>query len=199
MTGADWKNRTLAFISLIVVIVLCSCYPTASLEKHVLERPMEDVGPVAFHTGQVQVRLWNGTTRLLPYRSCLLPSIINHERVYILPTNNGMLDGKAVVYDIRSDTVKTFPLPEDCDPYFCRPSFSHDGLLVAYYIVSDNKTGMGKVCLRSFPTLGKVHESETYGLRGTDVPPSLPKWSQRSVEFDPDFFDPPRQIRWELQ
>jgi hypothetical protein len=153
--------------------------------------PPEGQGPVGFQTGQVKLIFPDKRTKLLPYRSYIKPQVADG-RVYIFTTKDGKLTS-LVIYQAQTDKAETFPVPKGLDPYFGAPSFSPDGAKVAYYVVG--KDGKGKVGVNSWPGWRLLRESPVSPLRATDTPPYAPIWKGKNlVEFDEEFFDPPRLI-----
>jgi hypothetical protein len=172
----------------------------AVLADPVMEETIPGVGPVEFKTGQVNLLFPDGTSKLLPYRSHLIPRIIDNRQVYIFPSSGGELEGKAVIYDVGTGEIKTLDLPADIDRYFACPEFSPGGNRIAYYVVVDNKAALGRVRVKSWPEGKLLSESPVCGLRATDVPPSAPVWKEsKRVSFDPEFFDPPHDITLEVE
>jgi hypothetical protein len=152
------------------------------------KQPLEEAGPVSFFVGQVEVTLPEGKKKLLPHWSYLEPQVAG-DRVFFLPTQGVKLT-RVFTYDARTDKTSSFRLPHDMDPYFGSPSFSPDGGKLAYYLPKEQK-----VIVRSWPSLRLLKQSDKHPVRPTDLPPMPPVWtSPATVQFDPLFFLPERQI-----
>jgi len=184
-------------ITILFLIVSTYSYAAVSLElvNKVLGPPE---APLLFNTGNIKVTLPNGKSKILPYKTHYDPpgSIIG-DKVYIITTNTQGYVSGIIIYNTKTDQTKKYPLPSDINNlkkrFFCSPSFSPDGSKLAYYIVFDD--GKGKVVVRSFPEGKLLKESPTYELTGRGVTPIIPTWkTSQSVEFEEEFFDPPRKI-----
>ncbi len=152
-------------------------------------------GPVSFSTGQVEITLADGRVQFLPYRTHILPRVVDR-RVLIFPTKNGELSG-IIRYDAAAHQAQSFPLPPDLHPYFASPSFSPDGGRVAFYVVGGQGQGRVRVC--SWPEWQLIWESPVLQLRPTDEPPLPPLWKTSNlVEFEAQFFEPPRSLSIQL-
>jgi hypothetical protein len=190
-------TRTSTFFAFLILLLLVSSTFGGNLQVRLVNKIAEPrEGPVSFDTGQVEIVFPDGRTRLLPYRTYLTPLVVN-DRIYLFPAKEGQIRGM-VIYQAESGGAKSFPLPEDLDPYFGSPSFSPDGAKIAYYRVKGD--GRGEVRVRSFPGGKLLAQSQVLKLRPTDVPPEPPTWQSRArVEFDAEFFDPPRRVSLQLQ
>jgi hypothetical protein len=117
---------------------------------------------------------------------------VSGDRVFILPTQEGNLTG-IIIYHLKTHRAQSFPLPPDLPPYFGCPSFSPDGTKVAYYALAGPH--QGQVRVRTWPGWRLISQSPVLPLRATDVPPDAPLWKTETlVEFDAQFFDPPRRF-----
>jgi hypothetical protein len=157
------------------------------------KKPMSEAGPVSFFAGQVEVTLPDGAKKLLPHWSYMEPQVAG-DRVIFFPTEEGLKLTRIFFYHAKTDKTDSYRLPLDMDPYFGSPSFSPDGDKLAYYLPKEQK-----VIVRHWPTFKLLKDSERYPVRPTDVPPMPPVWlDETTVEFDPLFFLPERQISFDL-